>query len=538
MYSHDIAIDGDNALPLLQTSEMLDMPHIVEACKEFLASHLDLTNCWSIAHWAGMLSHPDLAEKARVYPYENFLDFYRTQTFFELDKNKVMELISSDDLQVDSEDRVGEALFRWLDVTVAERMSAAKDMLCLVRVAYLTAGFLKFLQGISSGVSFCQAIYQLLAERRHYKPRNSYQPTVVYITAPNPDHPNPVTKSVRRTGCSDPARHCRGRCYPQWRQPCRPPSELKGFMPSVVVTPDNRVAVRVCHRLYVGSHRIYVYEPVRRTWVASSDPKPRDGLSAALFCSDCNSFVLSLLNGNYCVIANNRQIDCYDAQTACWLQIRNDFLEKKKIYFWSMAHVVWQDCLYVFGGCKRKRGIDWMPVNWAFRYDPSSNKWSRLAPMPTARYTASACVGANGLIYVIGGCESHYERNAEMDDYEEVFHRLACVETYNVARNCWLKRSPMLHKRSFPRLAVVDGKVYAAGGIITKFRTNIGDWTEVVECYDERTDRWSKVHNTLPIRQYYAVAVVPQYLLQRWDDNGDEKGNEHAFIKIRNANWV
>ncbi|XP_055330651.1 kelch-like protein 38 isoform X4 [Paramacrobiotus metropolitanus] len=146
MYLREISVDKDNALPLLQASHMLDMPRIVRKCTECLEWSVDLTNCWSIAQWAEMLSCHELAKKVRNILCGNFLAMFRCEAFLELDKNMVKELLGSDDLDVDSEDRVGEALYDWLDGSVKERMSAALDMLGLLRVAHLSTAFLRFLQ--------------------------------------------------------------------------------------------------------------------------------------------------------------------------------------------------------------------------------------------------------------------------------------------------------------------------------------------------------------------------------------------------------
>ena len=48
------------------------------------------------------------------------------------------------------------------------------------------------------------------------------------------------------------------------------------------------------------------------------------------------------------------------------------------------------------------RSPGWNPVNNAWEYDPATDEWKELAPMPTKRGAASAGV-ANGKIYVTGG---------------------------------------------------------------------------------------------------------------------------------------
>jgi N-acetylneuraminic acid mutarotase len=62
-------------------------------------------------------------------------------------------------------------------------------------------------------------------------------------------------------------------------------------------------------------------------------------------------------------------------------------------------------------------------------YDPRTNRWRKLAPMPTARGDlAAAAVG--GRVYVIGGLDA-------------VGHPMATVEIYRVASNTWTSGTPL-----------------------------------------------------------------------------------------------
>ncbi|XP_055330649.1 kelch-like protein 28 isoform X2 [Paramacrobiotus metropolitanus] len=383
-----ISVDKDNALPLLQASHMLDMPRIVRKCTECLEWSVDLTNCWSIAQWAEMLSCHELAKKVRNILCGNFLAMFRCEAFLELDKNMVKELLGSDDLDVDSEDRVGEALYDWLDGSVKERMSAALDMLGLLRVAHLSTAFLRFLQKSPTARPLYLAMRYLTPEQRRCRPRKSYKPVAVYITAPNPVYPDLSSKRIYGTDCCGSPTICQGCCYPRWGNSCRPlsscPALRSDLNPSVIVTPGNRVAVRVCHRLHV-------YEPGQRQWTALPD----QGLSGCTAeFHHCFQYA-AFLNGRYCMltyaaITYHLQFECYDEAFGCWQRTSVTFLQETNIQMRSMALVICQDRLYAFGGWKSARREELMPMDSAFCYDPMGNAWSELAPMPTARYHSSA----------------------------------------------------------------------------------------------------------------------------------------------------
>lgn len=73
-------------------------------------------------------------------------------------------------------------------------------------------------------------------------------------------------------------------------------------------------------------------------------------------------------------------------------------------------------------------------------YDPVTEKWTSLAPMPTARMGAAAAV-INGKLYVVGGADS-------------TFQALTTLEVYSPATNSWKSLASM-----------PTARVYAAAGV-------------------------------------------------------------------------
>ena len=69
---------------------------------------------------------------------------------------------------------------------------------------------------------------------------------------------------------------------------------------------------------------------------------------------------------------------------------------------------IYQDKIYSFGG----GGDDFKSLNLSEVYDPASDRWSQLAPMPTQRSGASA-VTLGDAIYVMGGGFKKREGNVK-----------------------------------------------------------------------------------------------------------------------------
>jgi len=130
--------------------------------------------------------------------------------------------------------------------------------------------------------------------------------------------------------------------------------------------------------------------------------------------------------------------------------------------------------VYVIGGYKQSGLTIWQPVATVYAYDPTTDAWTKRAPMPTARGALSV-TAHNGKLYAIGG----YNRTANT----------AAVEVYDPERNIWTEGAPLPTPRDHLATATVSGKVYAIGGRRNgDYRRNLS----VTEVYDPVTDRWSR----------------------------------------------
>jgi N-acetylneuraminic acid mutarotase/glucose/arabinose dehydrogenase len=140
------------------------------------------------------------------------------------------------------------------------------------------------------------------------------------------------------------------------------------------------------------------------------------------------------------------------------------------------ALVALDGLLYAFGGSTEPFSG---AVDDAAVFDPLTQAWSPLSPMPTARGGAAA-EALGGLIYVVGGIA---ENGASLDS----------VEVYDPTMDAWTSVAPMLTRRDNPGAAVFDDKLYVFGG-----RTRDADGTEVdgtlntVEMYDPTPDVWTE----------------------------------------------
>jgi N-acetylneuraminic acid mutarotase len=102
-----------------------------------------------------------------------------------------------------------------------------------------------------------------------------------------------------------------------------------------------------------------------------------------------------------------------------------------------------------------------------------SGSWSTKASMPTERMCLAAGV-VNGKIYAIGGTISRDTPG------------LQTVEEYDPMFDTWTMKAPMPTARECLAASAVNGKIYAIGGSQTWF----GSGLNIVEEYDPETDIW------------------------------------------------
>jgi len=111
------------------------------------------------------------------------------------------------------------------------------------------------------------------------------------------------------------------------------------------------------------------------------------------------------------------------------------------------------------------------------RYDPDTDQWFVMSPMPTPRgFVAHTQVGA--LLYVIGGRNSG-PNNGGADIKNE-------VSSYNLATDQWTPLASVPSKRNGAMAAAINGKIYVAGGFTGSKQT------KVVEAYDIASNTWDE----------------------------------------------
>lgn len=184
----------------------------------------------------------------------------------------------------------------------------------------------------------------------------------------------------------------------------------------------------------------------------------------------------------------------YDPANNTWTKKKPMALPSHHVAFASYG-----DKIYAFGGFKYPDSgpAAWEPVNNAWEYDPATDNWKALAPMPNKRGAMTATV-VDGKIYVIGGA-GVMPGSTETSIHPARRHMVVgTVEEYDPKTDTWRNRAALPTPRNHHAAAAVNGKIYVIGGRIGAAFITSASNTDIVEAYDPATDSWSRPLERMP----------------------------------------
>ncbi len=164
---------------------------------------------------------------------------------------------------------------------------------------------------------------------------------------------------------------------------------------------------------------------------------------------------------------------------------------------WGMA-AVFGGKIYMFGG---GYGGQFRGENKAWVYDPATDKWSALAPMPMRRMQGAA-VSAGNAIYIFGGHQGTQKISRE----EEI----KTTYRYDPLKNSYTQVADMPESGLFIVSAYYKGNIYVVPGIerTVKNPTDAGQgyiWADGLMKYSPAKDVWTKLNIRRPQKATWMI---------------------------------
>ena len=368
-YTREIVINDDNVLELLNTASFLLVTPVKKACIKLLHRQLSGENCFSILQVAEKFGASDLAKTASNAIKSNFFSVLNNDEFVSISKKSLINFISSDEIQVEREEEVYQAVLKWVKYDKVNRVSDLPELLSHLRGKSLPKGFLK---SEMTKEPLLAAFSSLL------EPSKSKTET----RRTNGDH-------GRRTGTDD---------KPEAER-TRPSTELHDVMIGI-------------SSILFSSHKAFCFDlDKKETFVLPEFPDVHLGPKVAVV-------------GRSLYIIDGFKFHCVNGPTRlsalCLDEVQN---QKSSLSFsmypqWKTKRpcTVSRTCaslvelnglLYYIGGLRE----DENSCNTVECYNPEIDEWVFCASLNTSR-SRSGCVVVNDHIYIIGGGTVHRSWNS------------------------------------------------------------------------------------------------------------------------------
>jgi len=476
MYTSIINVTEDNVQSLLPAANLLQLQFVRESCCSFLQSQLHPSNCLGIRQFADIHSCSDLLTQARSFTEQHFTDVVRGEEFHNLNVDQVCELIDSDQLSVNSEEMVYEAVVGWVRSDVNKRSKHMPKLLEHVRLPLMPKDYLvKKVKGepLISDNDLCK---DFLIEAMTYHLLSPDARSTMSTTRTRPRTPKGMPKSLYVVGGQAPKAIRSVECYSfkedRWRQVTK--MSNRRCRAGVAVFQGCIWAVGG----FNGSLRVRAvekYDPIEDSWTSGPVMEARRStLGAAVLKGQLYAV------GGFDGSTGLNTAEVLDAVLNEWRPIAPMNTQRS-----SVGVAVLDDLLYAVGGYD---GVSRNCLVSVECYDPHDNSWKFVKSMSTRRSGAGVGV-VNGLLYVVGGHDGPLVKES--------------AEVYNPATDSWLPIAHMNMKRRNAGVATVNGLLYVVGG-------DDGSCNLVsVEYYNPRNDTWTLLPTTMSTgRSYAGVAVV------------------------------
>ncbi|CAF0938721.1 unnamed protein product [Rotaria sordida] len=488
IYSGKIEIDNNNVQDILIASDMLQLNEVVQFCCHYLSISLNENNVidtWKIANELECLSLKDNAEH---YILTHFCNLIKFEMIKFIPHNLLIKIISNDDLIIDNEEQVLEAILIWY---FNNHEQSCENLLDNVRFEYISKEHQKMIldQIGFKNPSIIHRIEQIISHREcriNNNPARRGMKQTCYLFGGYGSNINDTNSHLLTLSY---------RCHLNIND-----SSSLYLIEIEQISGNEMRYPRIHHQIATLGSLIYIvggedgvnifnsveiFDPLTKLtnqqWIqGNSMIKPR-----------CNFGLISLDSTTLYALGGHigaditSTIEMFNCQTGQWTLLPY----KLKSPLYGFACVQLNGLILCIGGSC----IFNLPVKTTEIFNPRTGQSYLCTDMNEARTFCSVCIDdEQEKIYVFGGADANG-------------NGLCSVEVYNTLDCRWYKLPSMFFNRISPC-------VYRMGYFIIVFggRTNLGQNSETLntsEIYHIEKKTWIRT-NDLPIHIYGAATIL------------------------------
>ncbi len=141
-YTGEIDITENNVQSLLPAASMLQLEFVRDCCCDFLMNQLCSTNCLGVLSFAHTHDCHVLKDAAHNYAQHHYLDILESEEFLDQTVEDLIELLQSEELNIQNESQVYESVMKWVKHDMVGRKDKLFQLLEHVRFPLIEAEYL------------------------------------------------------------------------------------------------------------------------------------------------------------------------------------------------------------------------------------------------------------------------------------------------------------------------------------------------------------------------------------------------------------
>ncbi|KAL7862215.1 hypothetical protein SRHO_G00136560 [Serrasalmus rhombeus] len=481
VYTGSLIIDSANAKTLLEAANKFQFNTFCKVCVSFLEKQLTAGNCLGVLAMAEAMQCTELHNMAKAFALQNFPDVASQEEILNISKEDFISYLSNDSLNTKAEELVYETVIKWIKKDPCKRVQHVSELLAVVRLPFIHPSYLLNVVDNEELIKSSEPCRDLVNEAKRYhmlpharqemqtprtRPRLSAGVAEVIVLVGGRQVIGMNQRSLTAVTCFNPQNN-------KWYPLASLPFYDREFF-SVISAGDN-IYLSGGMESGVMLADVWCYMSLLDNWnLVSRMTVPRCRHNSVVY--DGKLYTI----GGLGVAGNLDNVERYDTITNQWETVSP---LPKPVH--SAAATVCGGKIYVFGGVNeagRSAGV-------LQSYVPQTNAWSFIeSPMIDNKYAPA--VTLNGFIFILGGA---YARATTIYDPEKG----------NIKAG-----ANMNHSRQFCSAVVLDGKIYATGGIVSSEGPALGN----MEAFDPCANAWT-LQQSMPCPLFrHGCVVIKKYI--------------------------
>lgn len=142
IYTGQMDVNADTVQSLIQASDLMELTAVRDACLRYALQLIDASNCIGFKRFGQLHSVKECVDKAQQCWRQTPEKVMTSPEFLDLTEEELQDYLSDDQLDVEREDAIFEALVAWTYVNPHMRESTFRNLLPRVRLELCTPDFL------------------------------------------------------------------------------------------------------------------------------------------------------------------------------------------------------------------------------------------------------------------------------------------------------------------------------------------------------------------------------------------------------------